>query len=205
MLHAACWKCRTQKIAKNSPSGHHRNKARIDNRKKIVNQQYLRHMPHNMADFGLPTAHIRWRVWAPQQMATGFACWLRYCSDVTQRKPTKLCTMFGRLLRGYTIYTFLAAEFYQVQNSLCVLQVLRSPIGSLTARHSSSGREPNFAALSTGRHLYSTGPPSRWALAHILHRESKKDATLTMAITWSSLDRFAKHVSNVTFYHLSNR
>ena len=26
-----------------------------------------------------------------------------YCSDVTQRKPTKLCTMFGRLLDWYTI------------------------------------------------------------------------------------------------------
>jgi len=48
-------------------------------------------------------------------------------------------------------------EFCQVQNSLCVLQVLRSPIGSVTARQSSSGREPNFAALSTGRHLYSAG------------------------------------------------
>jgi len=59
-------------------------------------------------------------------------------------------------------------EFCQVQNSVCVLQVLRSPIGSVTARHSSSGREPNFAALSTGRHLYSAGRPSRWALAHIL-------------------------------------
>ena len=59
-------------------------------------------------------------------------------------------------------------EFCQVQNSLCILQVLRSPIGSVTARQSSSGREPNFAALSTGRHLYSAGRPSRWALAHIL-------------------------------------
>ena len=39
-------------------------------------------------------------------------------------------------------------EFCQVQNSLYV-QVLRSPIGyigSLTARHSSSGRQSNFAA-----------------------------------------------------------
>jgi len=34
-------------------------------------------------------------------------------------------------------------EFCQVQNSLCVLQVLRSPIGSVTARQPSSGREPN--------------------------------------------------------------
>jgi len=43
-----------------------------------------------------------------------------------------------------------------------------SYFGSVTARHSSSGREPNFAALSTGRHLYSAGRPSRWALSHIL-------------------------------------
>jgi len=41
-------------------------------------------------------------------------------------------------------------------------------LGSVTARHSSSGRQPNFAALNRGRHLYSAGPPSRWAFAHIL-------------------------------------
>jgi len=43
-----------------------------------------------------------------------------------------------------------------------------SYIGGVTARHSSSGREPNFAAFSTRRHLYLAGRPSRWALAHIL-------------------------------------
>ena len=32
---------------------------------------------------------------------------------------------------------------------------------------SSSGYQPNFAALNRGRHLYSAGQPSRWALAHI--------------------------------------
>jgi len=32
---------------------------------------------------------------------------------------------------------------------------------------SSSGRQPNFAALNRGRHVYSAGRPSRWALAHI--------------------------------------
>ena len=30
-----------------------------------------------------------------------------------------------------------------MQNSLCVLEVLRCPIGSVSARQSSSGREPN--------------------------------------------------------------
>jgi len=47
-------------------------------------------------------------------------------------------------------------------NGFCVLAAL------LHARHSSSGHQPNFAALNRGHHLYSTGRPSRWALAHIL-------------------------------------
>jgi len=43
-----------------------------------------------------------------------------------------------------------------------------SHLGNVTARHSSSGHQPNFAALNRGRHLYSAGRQSRWALAHIL-------------------------------------
>jgi len=43
-----------------------------------------------------------------------------------------------------------------------------SRLGSVTARYSSSGRQPNFAALNRGRHLCSAGRPSRWVLAHIL-------------------------------------
>ena len=45
-------------------------------------------------------------------------------------------------------------------------RVLR--LGSVTARHSSSGRQLNFAALNRGHHLYSAGRPSGWALAYIL-------------------------------------
>ena len=40
-------------------------------------------------------------------------------------------------------------------------------LGSVTARHFSIGGQLNFAALNRGRHLYSAGQPSRWALAHI--------------------------------------
>ena len=43
-----------------------------------------------------------------------------------------------------------------------------SRLVSVTARHSSRGRQPNFAALNRGRHLYSAGRPSRWSFAHIL-------------------------------------
>jgi len=42
-----------------------------------------------------------------------------------------------------------------------------SHLGSVTARHSSSGRQPNFASFNRGRHLHSAGRPSCWALAHI--------------------------------------
>jgi len=43
-----------------------------------------------------------------------------------------------------------------------------SRLGSITARHSSGGRQPNFVELNKGRHLYSAGRLSRCALAHIL-------------------------------------
>jgi len=43
---------------------------------------------------------------APQQISTGFASWLRYCTDIARRRSTKLSMMFGRLLSWYTIYTF---------------------------------------------------------------------------------------------------
>jgi len=43
-----------------------------------------------------------------------------------------------------------------------------SRLGSVTARQSSSGRQPNFAALNRGCHLCLAGQPSRWVLAHIL-------------------------------------
>ena len=50
----------------------------------------------------------------------------------------------------------------------CKFQRVSLLNGSVTARHSSGGRQPNFAALNRGRHhLYSAGRPSRWALAHI--------------------------------------
>jgi len=43
-----------------------------------------------------------------------------------------------------------------------------SRLGSVTARHCNSGRQPNFAALNRGRHLYSAWRRSRWASVHIL-------------------------------------
>jgi len=63
---------------------------------------------------------------------------------------------------GVTMATLPVAKF-TLRPSLAF-----SYIGTVTAWHSSSGRQPHFAALNRGRHLYSAGRPSRWALAHIL-------------------------------------
>jgi len=119
-----------------------------------------------MAEIGLPVS-------GTQQISTGFASWLHYCSDVAHRRPTKLCAIFGGLLGWYTIYTFSGllppdgilprAKFTLCQNLAFYY------IGSVIAQHSSSGHQPNFAAFSIGRHLYSAGHPSHceWS-AHIL-------------------------------------
>jgi len=59
----------------------------------------------------------------------------------------------------------LAAEIGSLGAPLQIQWVLH--LGSISARHSSIGHQPNFAALSRGHHLYSAGRPSCWALAHI--------------------------------------
>ena len=127
-----------------------------------------------MVNFG--PGHQRWNRFVslghPSRFQRVSPSWLRYCSDFAHRRPSKLCTMFGYLLGWYTIYIFwgllphngiLPGAKFTLRLSLAL-----SYIGSVTARHSSSGRQPNFAALSGGRQLYSAGRPSRWALAHIL-------------------------------------
>jgi len=65
-------------------------------------------------------------------------------------------------------FGLLTAEIcWRVRGPLQISMGLASLIDSVTARHSSSGRQPNFAVLNRWRHLYSAGRPSHWALAHI--------------------------------------
>ena len=127
----------------------------IDNRKKLVKQQYLIHVPHNMVNFGPVTAEISWRVGAPQQISASFASWLHYCTDVAQRRSTKLCMKFGRLLSWYAIYTFLGAlapnGISQGAKFTLHPSIAFSYISGVTARQSSTGRQPNFAAFSRRR------------------------------------------------------
>ena len=74
--------------------------------KNVLNGNLSSTCTHNMVNFGPLAAETGWRVGAPQQISTAFASWLRYCTDVAQRRSTNLWTMFGRLLGWFTIYTF---------------------------------------------------------------------------------------------------
>ena len=71
------------------------------------------------------------------------------CSHIRELRPTSGCDRSGSLRHP--------SKFQRVSR-LC----------SVTARHSSIWRQPNFAVLNRGGHLYSAGRPSRWALGHIL-------------------------------------
>jgi len=104
-----------------SPSAHHRTtlSGYISSQlrhvstvgKNVLNSNISSRCPHNNYAERWPTNS--WDLLAsnaefgvPHQISTGFASCLRlYCSDVAHRKPTKLCTMFGRFL-GWYIYIF---------------------------------------------------------------------------------------------------
>ena len=92
--------------------------------KKLLNSNMSYRCIHNMANFGLLSTEICWRVWGNPAELTGFASCLHYCSDVAHRRPTKLCMMFGGSWAGILYMHFREllplTEFCQVQNSLCV-------------------------------------------------------------------------------------
>jgi len=76
-------------------------------------------------------------------------------SNISSRRPHNMVN-FGPLVTEIgPVVCGTRANF----NGFCVLAALL---------HGSIGRQPNFAALNRGRHLYSAGRPSRWASAHIL-------------------------------------
>jgi len=141
VLHAARRKYRTQKIAKHSPSGHHRTtlsryifatKARIDNQKNFLNSNISR-SPYNMVNFGLLAAEIGSVVWETSANFNRF----RVLPSLMQgrRSPEVNQTLHDVWpspgLAG-TVYIHFwgllhLRGFCQLQNSLCV-QVLCSPI-----------------------------------------------------------------------------
>jgi len=72
VLRAVPWKCRRKKSRQKSPPWHHRTtlsgyifttKAHIDNQKKLVKQQYVLQMSHNMVIFSPLAAEIGPVLW----------------------------------------------------------------------------------------------------------------------------------------------
>ena len=107
-------------------------------------------MPHNMANFGPLAAEIGFGVWSTPAYFNGFASGLRYWSDVIHRRPTKFCMMFGVSWAATLCIHFwvllpadriLPSAKFTLRPSLAFFY-----IGSVTARHSSSGHQSNFAA-----------------------------------------------------------
>jgi len=132
-------------------------------RKEVVKQQYLLLMSSKIVNFGPLVAEIGWRVWSKFQrvLHLGFVTALTLLSggqpNFAQFWPSHgllhYNIHFWRLLLPNWI--LLGAKF-TLHSSLAFYY-----IGSVTTRHSSSGRQPNFAAFSWGRHLYLAGRPSR--------------------------------------------
>jgi len=73
-------------------------KSCINNRKKLVKQQYLLHTSPQYGELSPLTAEMRSGVWGTPENFNGVRLLASYCSDVAQQKSTKLCMMFGRLL-----------------------------------------------------------------------------------------------------------
>jgi len=112
---------------------------------KLVKQQYVLHMPHNTANFGPLTAEIGWRVWGTPENLNGF----RVLPSLLQRRhspeanqtlhdvwPSPGLVHYIHIFRG-SDRIILPGAIFTLRPSLAFFY-----IGSVTARHSSSGRQP---------------------------------------------------------------
>jgi len=139
--------------------------------------------PYNMANFGPITAEICWRVWGTPANFNGFRVLpsLLQCSDVARHRYNQTLHDVWLSIWTATLYIHFRGLLPPERSLPDAKFTLRprlafSYIGSVTARHSSSGRQPNFAAwyrewnyrtFAEGA-SYSAGRPSRWASPHIL-------------------------------------
>ena len=129
--------------------------------KKLVKRQYLLRMSPQYGELDPLAAEIGSGVWGTPANFNGFRV-LAAETSLNGSQPNfarclavswagTLYIHFWGLLRHNGI---LPAAKFTLRPNLAF-----SYIGSVTARHSSSWRQPNFSAFSRGRHLYSTGRP----------------------------------------------
>ena len=128
--------------------------------------------PHNMVNFGQLAAEIISLLWGTPANFNGFcvlpSSLLRCCLLEANHTLHDVWPCPALLHYIYIIWGLLPPDrILPVAKFTLRPSLAFSYIGTVTAWHSSSGRQPNFAALNRGRHLYSAGRPSGWALAHI--------------------------------------
>jgi len=130
--------------------------------RKIIKQQYLLHMS------GPLTAEIGWRVWGT---LANFNAFRVLASLLQRRRSMEVNQTLHYVWPSLGLVHYMHSRELLPPNGILpsVKFALRSIlafscIGSVTARHSSSGRQPNFVAFSRGRHLHSAGRPSPWHL-----------------------------------------
>jgi len=147
----------------------------------LLNSNISSICPLNIVNFGSLMAEICWRVWGT---TTNFNWFCVSASLLHRRRSTEVNKTLQNVWPStglvHYIYIFGGScpltDFCQLQNSLCV-QVLpllywqryctaleQRP----SAKHCGVVKGIELRNVRTGRHLYSTGRPSRWALAHIL-------------------------------------
>ena len=117
---------------------------------KCFKQQYLLHMPHNMTNFCSITAEIGWRDWGTPANFNGFCV---FASLVHRRRLTKVNQTLHDVWPspGLVHYIYILGLLSPKRILPGAKFALRPSLAfsctsSVTARHSSSGRQPNFVA-----------------------------------------------------------
>ena len=161
LLHAARWKYRTQKWCKKLPSEHHRTnlsgyifatKACIDNQKKVVKDRVKwRH---------ISMVAIRSPFWHHRTNLSGY---------IFATKATKAHIDNRKKLAKQQYLPHISLQYGELRPTSAgiVSLVWGTPANLSRFRFLAALLHSQTAALSRGRHPYSAGRPSRWALAHI--------------------------------------
>jgi len=183
VLYAARWKYRTQKWRKKSPSAHHRTTCRTVSSqprrlstigKKLVKQQYVIHMS---ARYGELRPTNGWDRFGSLRHTSKFQ-WIRLAFVTAAKSLTGGQPNFARCLAvswagTLYLYTFSGAVV-PCQNFVRAKFTLRPSlafayIGSVTARHSSSWRQPNCSVIQ-GMELRNGATYIRQGGHHVGHR-----------------------------------
>jgi len=145
--------------------------------KNFLSSNMFTRSPHNMVNFGPLTADIASKVWGTPANFKSFCVFAATCPQNTELRPTSGWDRSSSLGQP--------CKFKRV-----------SCLGSVTARHYSTGHQPNFAALNRGHHLCSAGRPSRWAhiLVHVNFHWTQLTITFLFVVITSDSVTVWKHL-----------